>query len=262
MSLSQIVSPAPAANPKLQVKNLSVVYQSNGKPLTVLENIDLEISDGEFVCLVGPSGCGKSTLLNAMGGFLAPTYGSVTIDGETVSGPDSRRILVFQEHGVFPWLTVEGNIGFGLSKLPRGERARRIAHYIELVRLQGFEHAYPSDLSGGMKQRLQVARALAVNPDVLFLDEPFGALDSITRVMMRAELLRIWQAERRTILFVTHEIDEAVQLADRVVVLSSRPARIQDILAVDIPHPRNISSPRYLALRDELLKMIGLAYEI
>lgn len=262
MSLPQAAVPTPAAEPKLQVKNLGVTYQSNGKALTVLEDINLEISDGEFVCLVGPSGCGKSTLLNAMGGFLAPTNGSVSIDGETVSGPDRRRILVFQEHGVFPWLTVEGNIGFGLSKLSREERANRIAHYVELVRLQGFEHTYPSDLSGGMKQRLQVARALAVNPDVLFLDEPFGALDSITRVMMRGELLRIWRAERRTILFVTHEIDEAVQLADRVVVLSSRPARIQDVLTVDIPHPRNISSPRYLALRDELLKMIGLAYEI
>ena len=130
------------------------------------------------------------------------------------------------------------------------------------VRLEGFEHTYPSDLSGGMKQRLQVARALAVNPDILYLDEPFGALDSITRVIMRGELLRIWQSERRTIIFVTHDIDEAVQLADRVVVLNSRPARIEDILTVDIPHPRNISSPRYLELRDELLKQIGLAYEI
>ncbi len=262
MSLPHTVIAASAAKPKLQVTGLSVVYQSNGKPLAAVEDINLEISDGEFVCLVGPSGCGKSTLMNAMGGFLSPSRGSVAIDGETVSGPDRRRILVFQEYAVFPWLTVEGNIGFGLSKLPREEREQRIAHYVELVRLQGFEHAYPSDLSGGMKQRLQVARALAVNPDVLFLDEPFGALDSITRVLMRAELLRIWQAERRTIVFVTHETDEAVQLADRVVVLSSRPARIQDILTIDIPHPRNISSPRYLALRDELLKMIGLAYEI
>jgi ABC-type nitrate/sulfonate/bicarbonate transport system ATPase subunit len=179
-----------------------------------------------------------------------------------VTGPDQRRILVFQERGVFPWLTVEGNIGFGLAKLSRAERESRIAHYVQLVRLQGFEHSYPSDLSGGMRQRLQVARALAVNPDILFLDEPFGALDSITRVIMRGELLRIWQTERRTIVFVTHDIDEAVQLADRVVVLSSRPARIQQILNIEIPHPRNISSPRYLELRDELLKLIGLAYEI
>jgi len=247
---------------KLRAQQLGVVYARDGKTVAALEDINLDIKDGEFVCIVGPSGCGKSTLLNAMGGFLSPTSGSVMIDGEAVRGPDRRRILVFQERGVFPWLTVEGNIGFGLSKLPRAEREERIAHYVQLVRLQGFEQSYPSDLSGGMRQRLQVARALAVNPDILFLDEPFGALDSITRVMMRAELLRIWLTERRTIVFVTHDIDEAVQLADRVVVLSSRPAKIQEILTIDIPHPRNISSPRYLALRDELLKQIGLAYEI
>jgi len=239
-----------------------MVYGQDAESVPVLEDINLEVSDGEFVCIVGPSGCGKSTLLNVMAGFLPATAGTVTIDGEVVTGPDPRRILVFQERGVFPWLTVEGNIGFGLSKLTREERRQRIAHYVQAIRLQGFEHAYPSDLSGGMKQRLQVARALAVNPDILFLDEPFGALDFVTRVMMRGELHRIWQTERRTILFVTHDIDEAVQLADRVVVLSSRPARIQDILTIDIPHPRNISSPRYLQLRDELLKQIGLAYEI
>jgi ABC-type nitrate/sulfonate/bicarbonate transport system ATPase subunit len=197
-----------------------------------------------------------------MAGFLSPTSGSVRIDGEVVTGPDPRRILVFQDRGVFPWLTVEGNIGFGLSKLSRSERTQRIAHYVKTVRLEGFENSYPSDLSGGMKQRLQVARALAVNPDILFLDEPFGALDSITRVIMRGELLRIWQTERRTIFFVTHDIDEAVQLADRVVVLSSRPAQIKDVLTIDMAHPRNISSNRYLELRDELLKQIGLAYEI
>lgn len=247
---------------KLRVESLGLIYQSDGKSVAALEGIDLQIQDGEFICIVGPSGCGKSTLLNVMGGFLSPSSGSVAIDGERVTGPDKRRILVFQERGVFPWLTVEGNIGFGLSKLPRAERERRIAHYVQLVRLQGFEHSYPSDLSGGMRQRLQVARALAVNPDILFLDEPFGALDSITRVIMRGELLRIWQTEKRTIVFVTHDIDEAVQLADRVVVLSSRPARIQQVLTIDIPHPRNISSPRYLGLRDELLKQIGLAYEI
>lgn len=262
MSQTQEGVPGTKNAPKLRVDNLGVVYDRDGQSLPVLEDINLEVNDGEFICLVGPSGCGKSTLLNAMAGFLSPTSGSVSIDGGMVTGPDPRRILVFQERGVFPWLTVEGNIGFGLSKLPKVERAQRIAHYVQTVRLEGFEKSYPSDLSGGMKQRLQVARALAVNPDILFLDEPFGALDSITRVIMRGELLRIWQAERRTIFFVTHDIDEAVQLADRVVVLSSRPARIKDVIAIDIAHPRNISSPRYLELRDELLKQIGLAYEI
>lgn len=262
MSPTQTVIAEPNTDSKLRTQHLGVVFDRDGESMPVLEDINLDVRDGEFVCIVGPSGCGKSTLLNAMAGFLSPTSGSVAIDGETVTGPDPRRILVFQERGVFPWLTVEGNIGFGLSKLSRAERAQRIAHYVQTVRLQGFENTYPSDLSGGMKQRLQVARALAVNPDILYLDEPFGALDSITRVIMRGELLRIWQTERRTIIFVTHDIDEAVQLADRVVVLSSRPARIQDILTIDIAHPRNISSPRYLELRDELLKQIGLAYEI
>ena len=262
MSLTQAVATPAIAGQKLRAEHLGMVYERDGTAVAALEDINLDVADGEFICIVGPSGCGKSTLLNTMAGFLSPTSGSVTIDGEVVTGPDPRRILVFQERGVFPWLTVEGNIGFGLSKLPRAEREQRIAHYVQTVRLQGFEHTYPSDLSGGMKQRLQVARALAVNPDILYLDEPFGALDSITRVIMRGELLRIWQSERRTVLFVTHDIDEAVQLADRVVVLSSRPARIQDILTIDIAHPRNISSPRYLELRDELLKQIGLAYEI
>jgi NitT/TauT family transport system ATP-binding protein len=247
---------------KLRMEHVTKVFDRDGKSVPVLDDISLDVADGEFICLVGPSGCGKSTLLNLTGGFLAPTSGSVTIDGQAVHGPDPRRILVFQERGVFPWLTVEGNIGFGLSKLSRAEREQRIAYYVQMVRLQGFEHSYPSDLSGGMKQRLQVARALAVNPDILYLDEPFGALDSVTRLIMRGELLRIWQTERRTILFVTHDIDEAVQLADRVVVLSSRPAKIEDILTIDIAHPRNISSPRYLALRDELLSKIGLAYTV
>ncbi len=239
-----------------------MVFQRDGRSTPVLEDINLDVSDGEFICLVGPSGAGKSTMLNVMGGFLSPTSGSITIDGQAVVGPDPRRILVFQERGVFPWLTVEGNIGFGLSELPSAEREQRIAHYVQMVRLQGFEHTYPSDLSGGMKQRLQVARALAVNPDILYLDEPFGALDSVTRLIMRGELLRIWQTERRTIIFVTHDIDEAVQLADRVVVLSSRPAKIEDVLTIDLPHPRNISSPRYLELRDELLSKIGLAFTV
>jgi len=260
LAVAEVTVERMVAKMKLRMSHVGMVFERDGKNTPALEDINLEVADGEFICLVGPSGCGKSTLLNLMGGFLAPTSGSISIDGEAISGPDPRRILVFQERGVFPWLTVEGNIGFGLSKLSRQEREARVAHYVKLVRLEGFEHSYPSDLSGGMQQRLQVARALAVNPDILYMDEPFGALDSVTRLIMRQELLRIWRTERRTIILVTHDVDEAVQLADRVVVLSSRPAKAQDILAVDIEHPRNISSPRYLELRDQLLTKIGLAY--
>jgi ABC-type nitrate/sulfonate/bicarbonate transport system ATPase subunit len=239
-----------------------MVFTRDGKSTPVLNDVNLEVSEGEFLCIVGPSGCGKSTLLSAIGGFLSPTSGEVRIDGEVVRGPDPRRIFVFQERGVFPWLTVEGNIEFGLFKLPRTERQRRIAHYIGLVGLGGFEKAYPAELSGGMKQRLEVARALAVNPDMLLLDEPFGALDSITRLIMRGELLRIWREERNTVVFVTHDIDEAVQLADRVAVMSGRPANIQQTMNIDIPHPRDISSPRYLELRNGILEQLGLAHQI
>ena len=247
---------------KIRAENVSMVFKRDGKSTSVLDDVSLEIKEGEFICLLGPSGCGKSTLLNIIAGFLSPSQGEVTIDSEKVTGPDSRRIFVFQERGVFPWLTVEGNIGFGLFKLPKEEQERRIAHYIQMVGLQGFEKAYPQEMSGGMKQRLEVARALAVNPDVMFLDEPFGALDSITRLIMRGELLRIWEAEKKTIVFVTHDIEESIQLADRVVVISARPAKIQSIVEIDIEHPRDLSSPRYLELRDGIFEQIGLAHKI
>jgi NitT/TauT family transport system ATP-binding protein len=247
---------------KVSVRDVSMTFRTDGKVTSVLEAVNLDIREGEFVCLLGPSGCGKSTLLNIVAGFLKPSSGEVAIEGEVVRGPDRRRIFVFQERGVFPWLTVEGNIGFGLYDLSRQERVERIAHYVQLVGLKGFEHAYPQELSGGMKQRLEVARALAVNPDVLFLDEPFGALDSITRLVMRSELLRIWEAEKKTILFVTHDIEESVQLADRVVVMTARPAQIRKVVEIDIPHPRDISAPRYLELRDSIFEEIGLAHKV
>ncbi len=262
MSVMEAVAAPPMIATKLRVEHLNMTFTRDRESISVLENINLEVSDGEFICLLGPSGCGKSTLLSTMAGFLSPTSGEIRIDGQVVRGPDPRRIFVFQERGTFPWLTVEGNVGFGLFKLPRSEREERIAHYIQMVGLRGFEQTYPTELSGGMKQRLEVARALAVNPDMLFLDEPFGALDSITRLIMRGELLRIWEAERKTIIFVTHDIDEAVQLADRVVVLSARPAKVQQVVKIDIPHPRDIDSPRYLELRGGIFKQIGLAHKI
>jgi ABC-type nitrate/sulfonate/bicarbonate transport system ATPase subunit len=239
-----------------------MTFTRDGKSTPVLNDVNFDVAKGEFLCIVGPSGCGKSTLLSAIGGFLSPTGGEIRIDGEAVRGPDPRRIFVFQERGVFPWLTVEGNIEFGLFKMSKAEKARRVAHYIKMVGLTGFEKAYPAELSGGMKQRLEVARALAVNPDMLLLDEPFGALDSITRLIMRGELLRIWREERNTVIFVTHDIDEAVQLADRVAVMSGRPANIQKIVSIDIPHPRDISAPRYLELRNGILEQLGLAHQV
>jgi len=247
---------------KLAAQHISMAFTRDGKTTPVLSDINLEVAQGEFLCIVGPSGCGKSTLLSAMAGFLSPTSGEIRIDGQAVTGPDPRRIFVFQERGVFPWLTVEGNIEFGLFNVPRHEREQRIAHYVKMVGLTGFEKAYPAELSGGMKQRLEVARALAVNPDMLLLDEPFGALDSITRLTMRSELLRIWEAEGNTVVFVTHDIEEAVQLADRVAVMSDRPATIQQIVTIDIPHPRDLSSVRYLELRNGIFEQLGLAHKI
>jgi NitT/TauT family transport system ATP-binding protein len=243
---------------KVQFSDVSMRFGA----MDVLQHVTIGVEEGEFLCILGPSGCGKSTLLNIAGGFLAPTSGIVTIDGEPVTAPDRRRIFVFQERGVFPWLTVEGNIGFGLFDVSEEERRRRVAQYVRLVGLDGFEKAYPRELSGGMKQRVEVARALAVNPDVLFLDEPFGALDSITRLQMRSELLRIWRAERKTVLFVTHDIEESVQLADRVVVLSARPGRIRRVVDIDIAHPRDLSSRRYIELRDLIFGEIGLAHQV
>lgn len=246
---------------RLSVRGIAKTFPGP-PPVRVLEPIDLEVADGELVCLLGPSGCGKSTLMQIIAGFQTATAGSVVIDDKPVTRPDPKRIFVFQERGVFPWLTVEDNIGFGLAGLPRAARAARIAEYIKLVNLEGFEQAFPHELSGGMKQRVEVARALAVDPDMLFLDEPFGALDSMTRQSLRSELLRIWRATGKTILFVTHDVDESVQLADRVVVMSARPATIRRIVEIDLPRPRDLSSPRYLELRDGILAEIGLAHEI
>lgn len=247
---------------KLRLDRISVSFDRNGESMAVLNAINLDIAQGELLCVLGPSGCGKSTLLNLMAGFLAPDSGTVLIDGAEVRGPDPRRIFVFQERGVFPWLTVTGNVQFGLQKLPRSERQERADHYIKMVGLEGFEHSYPAELSGGMKQRLEVARALAVRPDTLFLDEPFSALDSITRLTMRKELLRIWELEKKTIILVTHDIDEAVQLADRIVLLTQRPAAVQEIVPVAIAHPRNTLSQEYIEIRAEIARKLGIPEQV
>lgn len=248
----------------VSLRNLCMRFagKRNGDSVHVLENINAEVAEGEFVCLVGPSGCGKSTLLNIVAGFLEPTSGEVLVEGKPVRGPDPRRIFVFQENGVFPWLNVSDNICFGLRRQTRQERNRILAHYIDMVGLNGFENAYPRELSGGMKQRVEIARALAASPDVIYMDEPFGALDFITRLKMRADLVRIWQSEKKTILFVTHDIEEAVQLADRVLVMSNRPATIQRIVDVDLPRPRDLDSPGYLEKRDQIFRLMGMSLRV
>jgi NitT/TauT family transport system ATP-binding protein len=248
--------------PIIQVHSLGMNFTGKPAPIAVLEHIDLEVFRGEFVCIVGPSGCGKSTLLNIIAGFLRPTTGEVLINGAQVSGPDPQRIFVFQENGVFPWLTVEQNIGFGLDRLSRAEKAPIVQRYVDMVGLTKFEKLYPRELSGGMRQRVEIARALAANPDIIYMDEPFGALDFLTRLKMRADLTRIWQEERKTILFVTHDIEESVQLADRVIVLSPRPGRIQKDLAIDLPRSRHLDSSAYLETRDEIFHTMGMSLRV
>jgi NitT/TauT family transport system ATP-binding protein len=263
MSRPNVAASAPiacSADPIVAVRDVWMTFagKRRGEDVRVLEAINIDVSPGEFVCIVGPSGCGKSTLLNIIGGFLPQTHGQVIVEGQPVLGPDRRRIFVFQENGVFPWLTVEQNIGFGLSRLTPAERSRIVKHYLEMVSLRGFEFSYPRELSGGMRQRVEIARALAANPDIIYMDEPFGALDFLTRLKMRADLIRIWQSEKKTVLFVTHDIEEAVQLADRVLVMSQRPATIRDVVNVDLPRPRDIDSPDYLRTRDRIFQAMGM----
>lgn len=222
---------------KLVIDNISKEFEnSHGKPLPVLQNIGLTLNKEEFVALVGPSGCGKSTLLNITAGLLPPTSGSVKFT-DIAENHIPRMSIVFQETGLFPWRSVYYNIAFGLeaADMPAKERQERIAHYIELVGLKGFEKSFPHQLSGGMRQRVGIARALAIEPDLLLMDEPFSALDAQTRTIMQEELVTLWEKTRLTTLYVTHNIQEAVMLADRVVLLSRRPGKISKILSITIP---------------------------
>lgn len=250
--------------PVIAVRDVWMTFPGKrpGERIDVLEDVHLEVRRGEFLCIVGPSGCGKSTLLNIIAGFLPASSGDVRVEGKPVRGPDRRRIFVFQENGVFPWLNVRQNIGFGLLHESAESRARTVSHYLEMVGLGGFEDSYPHELSGGMRQRVEIARALAANPDIIYMDEPFGALDFITRLKMRADLVNIWQSEKKTVLFVTHDIEEAVQLADRVLVMSRRPSTISTTVEVDLPRPRDLDSPRYLEVRDQIFHAMGMSLRI
>ena len=244
-----------AADRGLVIQGISKSFKFGNDSVVAIRNLDLHVREGEFVSVVGPSGSGKTTLLNLIAGFIEPDTGSVTVDGKVVTKPGPERCMVFQEYAVFPWLSVWDNIEFGLKlhvrRRPREERAAIVKRYIEMMGLAGFERAIPRMLSGGMRQRVAIARAYAVEPEVLLMDEPFAALDAQTRDNMQEQLVTIRQAERRTVMFVTHSVEEAIFLSDRVVVLTRRPAEIQTIIDVELPYPRTAetkTSEQFIAL--------------
>jgi NitT/TauT family transport system ATP-binding protein len=237
-----------ATEPHLVIINVTREFRARGKArgILALDGIDLRVPAGQFCLLLGPSGCGKSTLLNIIAGFIKPTTGKVLHEGREISGPDRRRTVVFQDYALFPWMTVQQNVEFGLKSqgIPSKERAEIARHFISLVHLNGFEDRYPHEISGGMKQRAAIARALAPNPDILLMDEPFGALDAQTRVLLQEEVARIRAETGKTVLFVTHSIEEAVFLGDRIVVMSARPGRIRAEYTVPLAHPRTPATRR------------------
>ncbi len=248
---------------KVEIRDLVKKFQTRNGEVVALNGVDLSIQDKEFVCVVGPSGCGKSTLLNMIGGLDTPTSGEILVDGKEVDGPSPKRGIVFQQYALFPWLTVEKNVQFGLKLqgMPRERMEQVTEKYLRAVGLENFAHSYPKELSGGMKQRVAIARAYAVNPEVLLMDEPFGALDAQTRVQLQTELLETWEHEQKTCFFITHDVEEAIILAQRVVIMSARPGRVKDIVDIDSPYPRDQAtkmSPRFLELKNDIW---GQVYE-
>jgi NitT/TauT family transport system ATP-binding protein len=264
---------APPAAGSLEVRGISHTFTRNEQTTQVCEGISFDVRPGEFLSIVGPSGCGKTTLLRIVGGLVAPTDGEIISDGKSVKGPDSDRTFVFQQDSLFPWRTLAGNVGFGLEM--QGTRARRgglsrkefkarteeqVTEAIELVGLSKFAGHYPHELSGGMRQRANLARALALRPRTLLMDEPFSALDAQTRELMQEELLRIWRQNGSTVIFITHQIDEAVYLSDRVAVMSSGPGRIREMIEIDLPRPRDLEvkrTPAFVTYTDHIWRLIG-----
>jgi ABC-type nitrate/sulfonate/bicarbonate transport system ATPase subunit len=242
----------------IEARDVRKSYQlEDGGTLSVIEGLSFNVAQHEFVALVGPSGCGKSTLLDLLAGFQKPDSGSITFIGQPVGRPGPRGILITQKGSVFPWISAWRNLTFVLNGMPEKERISRAQHYLELVGLQDFASAFPYQLSGGMLQRLELARALVVKPEVLYMDEPFGSLDALARLRMRQELLRIRREEPQTTVLVTHDVDEAIALADRIFVLSQRPMRIMRIVEVGIDHPRSMADPRAVALKTSILHDLG-----
>jgi NitT/TauT family transport system ATP-binding protein len=242
----------------IQIGKVSKVFSTGDREVVALDDINLDVQRGTFICLLGPSGCGKSTLLNAVAGFSPPTTGAILVDGKPVQVPGPDRGMVFQEYALFPWMTVEKNIAFGLEikKLPKAQIREKVGALLEMLKLQDFRDRYPKDLSGGMRQRVAIARVLALDSPIMLMDEPFGALDSLTRRNLQDELLRIWTEFKKTIIFVTHSIEESIYLADRIVVMTYRPGKIKKDVSVAMPRPRDPSSAEFNELKKELSLLV------
>ena len=253
-------------NVKVQIKGVEKVYEGRNGKTVALNGVDLDIYDNEFICVVGPSGCGKSTLLNIIAGLHEPSAGEVLVDGVKVEGTGVDRGVVFQQYALFPWLTVKKNVEFGLKlrkDLSPQQRDEIAMKYIKMVGLEKFVDSYPKELSGGMKQRVAIARAYAVNPFILLMDEPFGALDAQTRTQLQTELLRTWEEEQKTCFFITHDVEEAIILAQRVIIMSARPGRIKDIVDVNIPYPRTQETkltPEFNELKNHIWSQVYQEY--
>jgi ABC-type nitrate/sulfonate/bicarbonate transport system ATPase subunit len=243
---------------KIVVEGITKHFVSKQGTLSVIDGVSFSVADGEFVAIIGPSGCGKSTLMNIIAGFERQDRGRVTVDGIERAGPSPRGIMISQHGSVFPWLTVQQNLMFGLNGDRRADKITLADHYAAMVGLKGFERAYPHELSGGMLKRVELARALVVKPEILYMDEPFSALDALMSLRMQTELRRILGEERHTVLLITHDVEEAIYMADRIMVLSPRPATIQTTFDVRLQHPRKLSSPEAQDLREAVLKELGL----
>lgn len=252
-------------NPKVEIKDVRKVFNTSRGETVALNGFNLNVSENEFICVVGPSGCGKSTILNILAGLDKASSGSIYVDGEIIDGPSPERGVVFQQYALFPWLTVKKNVEFGLKlkKLSKQEVSDTADHYIKMVGLEDFKNSLPKELSGGMKQRVAIARAYAMKPKLLLMDEPFGALDAQTRTQLQSELLHTWQEEKKTCFFITHDVDEAVILAQRVIIMSARPGRIKMIVDIDIPYPRDQETKmteRFIELKNEIWAQVYNEY--
>lgn len=250
---------------KIQIRDLSKIYRGRAGQIKALDSVSLDILDKEFVCVIGPSGCGKSTLLNMIAGLETPTSGSALLDDKRIAGPGPERGVIFQQYALFPWLTVQKNVEYGLKiqGVPSAKRREIARRYIEMVGLSDFCNAYPKELSGGMKQRVAIARGYSIDPEILLMDEPFGALDAQTRSQLQEALLSAWQKEKKTCVFITHDVEEAVLLAQRIVIMSARPGRIKEIVPVDIPYPRDQKTklnPRFNEIKNYIWDKVYQEY--